>query len=100
MKPISENLDKVLRTVFAKHSKAFAEIMINWPSITGGKFGSSTAPIKISMITENKVKINLLHIKAQDAATGLEFTYHQNIILERIAIYLGYKAVDKLRITL
>ena len=100
MKPISENIDKVLRTVFSKHSKAFAEIMINWPKVAGSKFGSSTAPVKIATITEKKVQIKVLYIKATDAETSLEFTYHQDIILERIAVYFGYRAVDKLRVVL
>jgi hypothetical protein len=100
MKPISENIDKVLRTVFSKHSKAFAEIMINWPKVAGAKFGSSTSPMKISNITEKKVQIKVLYVKVSDSATGLEFTYHQDIILERIAVYFGYRAVDKLRVVL
>jgi len=100
MKPVSESVDKLLRSVFARHNKIFAEVMINWPKITGVKFGSSTSPIKISTITENKVKLNILHVKADNAATSLEFTYHQNIILERIAVYFGYKAIDRLRVLL
>jgi hypothetical protein len=98
MKPIADNIDKVLLKVFARHDKAFAEIMVHWHKITGSQFGSRTFPLKISSTTEKGRKINILHIGAKDAATSLEFSYHQDIVLERIAVYFGYKHVDKLRI--
>lgn len=96
MKPISNEVDKILRTVFARHNKIFAEIMINWPKITGVSFGASTSPYKISTATEKKRKINILYVKVDNSATGVEFTYHQDIIIERIAVYFGYKAIDKI----
>ncbi len=96
MKPISDELDKILRGVFARHSKIFAEIMINWPKITGIAFSSNTSPYKITTATEKKRKINILHVKVDNSVTGLEFSYHQDIILERIAVYFGYKAIDKI----
>lgn len=98
MKPIADNINKVLRHVFSRHDKAFAEIMIHWNKITGSQFGSRTAPLKISRATERGQKINVLHVGAKDAATSLEFSYHQDVILERIAVYFGYKHIDKLRI--
>lgn len=96
MKPISNEIDKVLRGVFARHSKTFAEIMINWPKITGLAFGAITSPYKIATATEKKRKINILYVKVDNSSTGLEFTYHQDIIIERIAVYFGYKAIDKI----
>lgn len=96
MKPISNEIDKILRNVFARHNKIFAEIMINWPKITGIKFASSTAPYKVSTATEKGRKINILHVRSTNSATSLEFTYHHDIIIERISVYFGYKAIDKL----
>lgn len=96
MKPISDEIDKVLRNVFARHNKNFAEIMINWPKITGVKFSLSTAPFKISTGTEKGRKINILHVKTSNSATSLEFTYHHDIIIERISVYFGFKAIDKI----
>lgn len=98
MRPIAEFIDGILRKTFARHDKTFAEIMINWPKIAGVTFGSRTHPFKISTVTEKGEKIKILHIKASDSATSLEFTYHQNIILERIAVYFGHKAISKLHI--
>ncbi|MES2214871.1 MAG: DUF721 domain-containing protein [Pseudomonadota bacterium] len=98
MRSIADNIDKVLRKVFARHDKAFAEIMIHWHKITGPQFGSRTFPLKISQMTEKGLKINTLHVGAKDAATSLEFSYHQDVVIERIAVYFGYKHVDKLRI--
>lgn len=96
MKPISNEIDKILRNAFARHNKTFAEIMINWPKITGTKFASSTSPYKISTATEKGRKINILHVGTTNSATSLEFTYHHDIIIERISVYFGYKAIDKL----
>lgn len=96
MKPISDELDKVLRNVFARHNKNFAEIMINWPKITGPKFAHSTSPYKISTGAEKGRKINILHIRTPNSATSLEFTYHSDIIIERISVYFGFKVIDKI----
>ena len=98
MKPISDNIDKILRYVFARHDKAFGEIMIHWHKITGAQFGCRTTPLRMSKMIEKGQKITILHVGTKDAATSLEFSYHQDIILERIAVYFGYKHVDKLRI--
>lgn len=98
MRPIADSIDILLRKTFARHDKTFAEIMINWPKIAGAAFGSRTCPLRILTVTEKGEKLKILHIKASDSATSLEFTYHQNIILERIAVYFGHKAIDKLYI--
>lgn len=98
MRPIADHIDILLRKTFARHDKTFAEVMINWPKITGASFSSRTSPIKISTVTEKGQKIKILYVKTADAATSLEFTYHQNIILERIAVYFGHRAIDKLYI--
>lgn len=96
MKPISDEIDKILGQVFSRHSKVFAEIMINWPKITGTKFASSTSPYKISNATEKGRKINILHVRTENSATSLEFTFHHDIIIERISVYFGYKTIDKI----
>lgn len=96
MKPIADEVEKIVRPVFAKHGKIFAEVMINWSKIAGVAFGQKTSPYKITTAAEKGRKINILHVKASNSATGLEFAYQQDIIMERIAIYFGYKAVDKI----
>ncbi|MBP7190273.1 MAG: DUF721 domain-containing protein [Rickettsiaceae bacterium] len=96
MKPIADELERVLRPIFARHGKIFAELMVNWQKISGVDLGAKTSPYKITTAAEKGRKINILHVKVANSATGLEFTYQQDIIIERIAIYFGYKAVDKI----
>ena len=95
---ISEHINSILRSVFSGHDKTFSEIMINWPKIAGVRFSTSIIPSKITTVTEKGQKKKILHVKATNTTTSLEFTYHQNIILERIAVYFGHKAIDKLSI--
>jgi len=38
-----------------------------------------------------------LYIASDNSSASMEIAYQQELILERIAIYLGYKAVHKIR---
>ncbi|NRB11240.1 MAG: DUF721 domain-containing protein [Rickettsiaceae bacterium] len=98
MKSIINDVNKIVRKSLNRTHPAMADIMINWGSIVGGKFGKISHPVKITTEYENKKKINTLHIRADNSSVSVELSFQQGIIIERIAIYLGYKAINKIRI--
>lgn len=98
MKQIKENLDIILKRVFTKQHPLLAEIIINWGKIVGVKFDLKATPLKITANTIKGKKINILHVQVKNASIAMEVSFSQEIILERIAIYLGFKAIHSLRI--
>lgn len=98
MQQIGKHLNSVLRNALSKDHPILSEMLISWHLIVGAKFALSTTPIKYLTTTQKKQKINILHISAINSGIGMEMSYNQEMILERIAVYFGYKAVDKIRI--
>lgn len=98
MKPLGDEVNKIIRGIFRKQNPILAELIVQWPKIVGAKFSTSSFPIKITRYTENRQKKSQLHIGCQNSALSMEMSFHQDIIIERIAVYLGYKAIHKVKI--
>ncbi|ABV75506.1 hypothetical protein A1C_06415 [Rickettsia akari str. Hartford] len=99
MKLIKEDIDKIVRRIFAKQHPLLPAIMINWNKIVGFNFSNKALPLKITTYTYKKQKINTLFIQAEDNTIAAELPYYQDIILERIKIYLGFAAIHKMNVT-
>jgi hypothetical protein len=98
MKPIITEVNKLVHNIFKKQHPILAEIIVNWQKIVGAKFHNKVTPLKITMSKQGGKKINILHVSAEDSSTSMEMSYQQELIIERIAIYLGYKGIHKIRI--
>jgi len=96
MKPIIENVNKIIYKIYKNKNPVLAEIIINWQKIVGAKY-SHTLPLKISTTRDKKQKINILMVEVNNAATSVEIAFQQEIIIERLAVYMGYKAINKIR---
>jgi hypothetical protein len=75
-----------------------AAIIVNWGAVVGVKFSSKAMPLKIANQRERSKKINILYISTSDASLAMEIAFQQDIIIERIAVYLGYKAIHKIKV--
>ncbi len=96
---ISEVIDKVIKKILSKRQHpVLVELMINWRKVVGLQLARSTFPFKILSRTERGVKVNDLYVQVANDTIKTELYYQQDIIIERIAIYCGYKAVHKLRL--
>ena len=100
MKPIADDINKIIRNIFSKNDPILAEIIMNWTKIVGYNLSQKSNPFKISTYREKDIKINVLYIRTDNAALSLEMSFQQEIIIERIAIYLGFKAIHKLRLVI
>lgn len=98
MKIIGKEVNKIVGKIFQKKDPVLAELIVNWPSIVGTKFSSRSYPIKISSSKEKGVRKSLLMIGVENSSLSMEMSFQQDIIIERIAVYLGYKAIHKIRI--
>lgn len=97
MKPIIDDVNKIIYKIYKTKHPLLGEIIFNWSKIVGIKYSNNTAPLKISTVKEKKQKFNILLVEVNDSSTSVEITFQQDIIIERIAIYMGYKAINKIR---
>ncbi len=97
MKPLSAEVNKLVHKIFRKKHPVLAEIIVNWPRIVGVKFRDKILPFKIVTLKQNGKKNNILYISAENSSISMEVSYQQELIIERIAIYLGYKAIHKIK---
>lgn len=97
MKPIIENINKINYKIYKNNNPILAEIIINWQNIVGAKYSQNTLPLKINTIRDKNKKINILTVEVNNSATSVEIAFQQEIIIERLAVYMGYKAINKIR---
>lgn len=100
MKEIGKEINKIVARIFRKKDPILAELITNWPSIVGTKFSTKSYPIRISSSKEKGAKRSLLVIGVENSSLSMEMSFQQDIIIERIAVYLGYKAIHKIRIVI
>jgi len=98
MKLLGESLNNILRNVISKRNKILAEIIINWHKIAGAELSKDTAPTGIFSANSKGQQLNILYIQTKSSSIGLKLSYQQEIIIERIAVYFGHKAVHKIKI--
>jgi len=97
MKPIIENVNKIIYKIYKNKNPILAEIIVNWQKIVGVKYSQNTLPLKINTIRDKNRRINILMVEVSNAATSVEIAFQQEIIIERLAVYIGYKAINKIR---
>lgn len=100
MKPIITEVNKLVHNIFKRRHPILAEIIVNWQKIVGAKFCTKTTPLKITTSKQGGKNINILHIRAENSSASMEISYQQELIIERIAIYIGYKAIHKIKISI
>ncbi|MFK7973255.1 MAG: DciA family protein [Rickettsiaceae bacterium] len=98
MKPVAIGVNKLIHKILAKQHPILAELTMNWGKIVGVKFSSKSIPMKIISSIEKGKKINILCIAVNDASVSLEMAYQQDLMIERIAVYLGYKGIYKIKL--
>ncbi len=97
-KLLGESINNILRGVIGQRSKILAEIVINWPKIVGSELSKDTSPMRIFSAKEKGQQVNILYVNVTSSAIGLRLSYQQEMLIERIAIYFGHKAVHKIKI--
>ena len=100
MKTIQDAMSGVLIGALKKRHPLMPKLLLNWEKIVGAEYASLCWPQKISSVKERGEKLSLLHIKASDSVAAMRLNFLQDVITERIAIYLGHRAIDRVRITL
>ncbi len=98
MKPLIDDINKIVYRIFKRQHPILAEMIVNWGKIVGIKYCDKSSPLKIITNVIKEKKINILCVGVDNSSLSLEMAYQQEIIIERIAIYLGYKGIHKIRL--
>ncbi len=96
-KPLGECVEPVIKPALKDKGLAGSRIIIDWEKIAGAKMASRCVPEKLSF-PRGKTTDGTLTIAVENGfATELQ---HQiPLILERLAIYFGYKAISRITIS-
>lgn len=95
---LSGSLNVVTKPIFKQRGFVENKIITDWDFIVGKELGSCSTPKKISFNRDKKAN-GILHVEVYDSGLAMEMTYMEPVLIEKISVYFGYKAVEKLKIT-
>ena len=98
MKPIINTVDQIIYNIYKKKHPVLADLIVHWRNIVGPEFSTLCSPTKISTNVKGDKKTNILYITAENSTISVQIAYKQELIIERISVYLGYKAIHKIKL--
>nr|WP_246214289.1 DciA family protein [Wolbachia endosymbiont of Cruorifilaria tuberocauda] len=80
----------------SKMSKNEICLILNWKDIVGAEISECTKPRKVSYA--QNINTGVLHLIVTNGSKALEIQHMVSLIIERITIFFGYKAVYAIKI--
>jgi hypothetical protein len=96
-KTLSKCVENITRPVLKTQGLAGSRIISEWKSIVGEKLANHCLPQKLSFPTGKKTD-GTLSIAVENGFAP-ELQHSQILILERLAVYFGYRAVARITIS-
>lgn len=93
-KPLSKALEKVTKPLFKKRGFVESRLITQWPQIVGTQLAIHCIPEKLVFDRWNQTGAKL-HL-VTESAWALELQHMEPVLLEKIAGFFGFKAVDRL----
>jgi hypothetical protein len=88
---------QIVKPVFKVRGLMEGKIITHWPQLVGEKFARLAIPEQITFPKGKKTE-GTLHLSVTSAG-ALLLQFSQDLILEQINTFFGYKALTKLRMT-
>lgn len=95
-KPLDECIQPLTQPAFSKKGLAGSRIVADWGKIAGSSLAAYCTPIKVSFPRE-KTTDGTLTI-AVEPGFAPQLQHMEYMILERLAVYFGYKAISRIKI--
>ena len=95
-KPLSGCIEPLTRPVLKSKGLAGSRVLTEWPNIVGEALADHCMPEKLSFPPGKKTGGTLVIAAENGFATQLQ--HMQPVLLERLAMYFGYKAVERITI--
>lgn len=99
-RPVSDLVPGLTKDIFGRKNLLFGKMLAEWPHIAGEDMAAKTTPIELKFSrakkddTANQAILNL----AVQSAYALEFSYHKNLLIERLNMFFGYPAIKDIKI--
>ena len=98
MKKLDGLINQVLTKLYNKQGPIIADLIINWSKIVGNEFVNNTSPSRIRSQVYKGKKINILYVNVKDSSKAIEISYSENLILERMAVFLCKRVIHRIKI--
>ncbi|MBQ4875062.1 MAG: DUF721 domain-containing protein [Rickettsiaceae bacterium H1] len=96
MKKLNMLLDKLIKPISYRFGILETTLKLNWSKLLHEPLSLYSKPYKISF--DKYSKHNTLYITAENGNTAIEIQYLIPVLIEKIAILFGYKAIHKIKI--
>jgi len=94
---LSDVIEKATGKAFSKNSKLEKQIYLSWTDIVGRELAQKATPQDVSFARNEKSKTTL-HLCVYDSF-AVEISYMEEVIIEKIAMFFGFKSIEKIKIT-
>ena len=101
METLDKHFRELTRAAFARHGFAQAELVGRWPEIVGGELSGVSEPERIKWprgAAENARKTGGTLVIRAAPGRALELQHESPLIIERINRFLGFGAIDTVKI--
>lgn len=86
----------VLKCMKSKMSRNEIRLILNWNIIVGTEIAEYTRPKKI--LYAQNINSGVLHLVVTNGSKALEVQHMISLIMEKITVFFGYKAVYNIKI--
>ncbi len=93
---ISAILPKLTETAFEDGGSVKAKLLTQWASIVGNEIAARAQPQNVTFSRGN-TPLGTLHLEVE-GGYATEISYLEPVILEKIAVYCGYKAIHRIKL--
>ena len=96
-KKLNEVIHGITSKVYGKYGFLNGTIVQDWQKIVGAEYANSIFPEKITF-PARKRNNGILTVKASSHSTSLIFQHIHSYVIDRINMYYGYRAVDRIKV--
>lgn len=94
---MADDVHKIAKKIFGEKGMAEIEIITNWKSIAGEDLAAASQPMRIDFKPHCR-KNGVLHLCCENGAYALEIAHKTPYIIDRVNVFFGYQAVEKIKI--
>ncbi len=96
MKTLGGALHEVVAPVYQARGFAEVKLIADWIKVVGAEVAEKSTPLKVTFPQGQQVDGTLL--VAVQGGYAIEIQHLEPLILEKIATYLGYRAISRVKI--
>jgi hypothetical protein len=96
IKHLGAIFDEIRKPIYAQHGLTHARILDNWNLIVGDRLAKISRPKRIAFIGQERVNGSLI-VELNNPAFALELDSMKGTIIARVATYVGYNAVSRVK---